>query len=314
MQDSHRNKVTTASTAMFPLELALLSVKILHTTIKIKRFQIGETMKFILRTVLAYATFSVLSALTNPVNICSGVSNLVFLPYLGDCSKYYICMGGEPIEQKCEQGYHFDAKLQSCTYPDVAKCLPTCTNALSSFCYDRTCTKYVLCYAGTPIIRECRDGLQYNAETDRCDFPQYVDCVDNLCTIYNDPKNITFLQSKASCGKFYICMDGTAYPQTCSNGLLFNEDCNCCDFPDKVRCNITAVSRNILPYAKVPPRRADIECPAVGANFFAHPDPAKYYYCLNGQGVVLECTPGLVYDTELETCRMPENISRAASR
>ncbi|XP_054734851.1 protein obstructor-E-like [Anastrepha obliqua] len=149
------------------------------------------------------------------VNICNGVSDRVFLPYLGNCSKYYICMSGQPIEQHCNSGYHFDAKDQSCTYPDVAKCLPNCTNAPSA------------------IVRECCDGLQYNAETDRCDFPQYVDCVDNMCSIFNDPNNITFLTSKAVCDKYFICMDGNAYAQNCSNGLQFNKSCNCCDFPKK---------------------------------------------------------------------------------
>ncbi|XP_036327526.1 protein obstructor-E-like [Rhagoletis pomonella] len=271
-------------------------------------------MKFLLYTFVACTTFGKLLADLAPVNICSGVADKIFLPYLGDCTKYYICMSGQPIERECEYGYHFDSKEQSCTYPDVAKCLPTCSNALSSFCYDRTCTKYVLCYAGTPILRECSDGLQYNAETDRCDFPQYVDCVDNMCTIFNDPGNITFLTSKASCDKYFICMDGYAYAQNCSKGLLFNTACNCCDFAERVNCTITAATRNIIPYSKMPPRRADIECPAVGASFIAHRDLAKYYYCLNGMGVVLECTPGLVYDAKLETCRTPENVARSPGK
>ncbi|XP_011196830.2 protein obstructor-E [Zeugodacus cucurbitae] len=267
-------------------------------------------MKYALCILLACAIFDVMSATLQKVNICNGVSDRVFLPYLGDCSKYHVCMGGRPIDRQCEPGFYFDAKNQSCTFQNAAKCLPTCTNALSSFCYDRTCNKYVLCYAGVPILRECRDGLQYNALTDRCDFSHNVDCVDNMCTLFNDPKDITFIESKASCEKYYICMDGNAIPQTCSNGLHFNKECNCCDFKENVSCNITVSTRNILSYAKVPPKRADIACPAEGANFIAHPDPAKYYYCLNGMGVVLECTPGLFYDAAYEECRAPENISR----
>ncbi|XP_053956291.1 protein obstructor-E [Anastrepha ludens] len=280
------------------------------TTSKTTKSHSKKTMKFLLCTFVACTTFGMLWASLTSVNICSGVSDRVLLPYLGNCSKYYICMGGQPIEQHCNYGYHFDAKDQSCTYQDVAKCLPNCTNALSSFCYDRTCTKYVLCYAGTPIVRECCDGLQYNAETDRCDFPQYVDCVDNMCSIFNDPNNITFLTSKAACDKYFICMDGNAYAQNCSNGLQFNKSCNCCDFPENVKCNITAAARNIMPYSKMPPRRADIDCPVDGANLIAHRDPAKYYYCLNGMGVLLECTPGLVYDAKMEACRTPENAAR----
>lgn len=172
------------------------------------------------------------------VNVCSGVSDNIFLPVLGNCSEYYICMDETPVKRNCIAGYLFDAKSQSCTYPQDAQCIQNCTSSLSSFCYDRTCTKYVLCYAGTPVVRECCDGLQYNAETDRCDFPQYVDCVDNMCTIFNDPTNITFLASKANCDKYYVCMDGAANARNCSNGLQFNTACNCCDFPSRVNCTV----------------------------------------------------------------------------
>ncbi|XP_037939771.1 protein obstructor-E-like [Teleopsis dalmanni] len=262
-------------------------------------------MKFF---IFACALFAAFNSLNADINICEGVSNSVFLPFLGNCSKYYICMNSVAIERTCEQGYNFDAKTQSCTYPDQAQCLPTCTKALSSFCYDRTCTKYVLCYSGVPVLRECCDGLQYNSDTDRCDFPQYVDCVDNVCTIFTDPSNITFLESKASCSKYFICMEGQAYAQNCASGLMFNSECNCCDFPSNVNCTISAVKRNIQPFSRAPPKRADIDCPKEGTHFYPHLRPESYYFCMDGRGVILDCTPGLVYDSKLETCREPQNI------
>ncbi|XP_075162737.1 protein obstructor-E-like [Haematobia irritans] len=252
-----------------------------------------------------------LSFLKADVNVCSGVADNIFLPVLGNCSQYYICMDETPIQRNCQGGYLFDARLQSCTYPEQAQCIQNCTSALSSFCYDRTCTKYVLCYASTPVIRECCDGLQYNAETDRCDFPQYVDCVDNMCTIFNDPTNITFLASKAYCDKYYVCMDGVANAQNCSNGLQFNPNCSCCDFPSKVNCTVSTLQRNIKPFSKSPPKSADIKCPSEGSHFYPHAKEEKYYFCMDGRGVILECTPGLVYDKELETCREKVNIGRA---
>ena len=173
------------------------------------------------------------------INICDRVVDNNFLPVLNDCSAYYVCMDKIPLLRKCKQGFLFDSKTQSCTEPEKAQCVKNCTTALSSFCYDRTCTKYVLCYAGTPVVRECCDGLQYNANTDRCDFPQYVDCVDNMCTIFNNPKNITFLASKAACDKYYVCMDGIPFAEHCANGLQFNPECDCCDFPTNVNCTVS---------------------------------------------------------------------------
>lgn len=249
-------------------------------------------------------------AIHGDVNICDGVADMIFLPYVHNCSRYYVCLNNTPIARECEHGFMFDAKNQACDYPSNAQCLPTCTAALSSFCYDRTCTKFVLCYAGTPVVRECRDGLQYNADTDRCDFPQYVDCVENMCTIFNDPSNITFLASKAACDKYYVCMSGDAYGLTCSNGLQFNPETNYCDFPENVDCEISLAKRNIVAYSKAPPKRADIECPAEGIHFLPNENAEKYYFCQNGRGVVLECTPGLVFDAYYGTCREPKYVGK----
>ncbi|KNC34624.1 hypothetical protein FF38_09666 [Lucilia cuprina] len=248
------------------------------------------------------------TAYTNDINICQGAVDNLFLPVLNNCSAYYVCMDGTPLVRVCREGFLFDAKTQSCTLPGEAQCIKNCTSSLSSFCYDRTCTKYVLCYANTPVVRECCDGLQYNAETDRCDFPQYVDCVDDMCTIFNDPKNITFLASKAACDKYYVCMDGLTYARNCSKGLQFNPECNCCDFKSRVNCSIPALQRNIIPLSKAPPRAADIKCPQEGVHFYPHAQEDKYYFCLKGRGVIMDCTPGLVFDPNVQECREKKNI------
>lgn len=193
-------------------------------------------MKFFL---LVVALFCASCSVQAEINICEGIVDNLFLPVLGNCSAYYVCMNEMPIVRVCKPGTLFDAKTQTCTFPESAQCIKNCTAALSSFCYDRTCTKYVLCYAGTPVIRECCDGLQYNAETDRCDFPQFVDCVDDMCTIFNNPQNITFIGSKAACDKYYVCMNGLTYARNCSKGLQFNPECDCCDFASRVNCSVS---------------------------------------------------------------------------
>jgi len=120
-----------------------------------------------------------------------------------------------------------------------ARCVPSCkTRGLESFCYDRTCTKYVLCFDGTPVIRQCSIGLQYNGQTDRCDFPQYVDCVDNMCIRENNPNAIVFIASKARCDKYFICNDGLPNVMTCAKGLQYNPSTQSCDFASKVNCTV----------------------------------------------------------------------------
>ncbi|KAH8270444.1 hypothetical protein KR018_010162, partial [Drosophila ironensis] len=259
-------------------------------------------------------------------NICHNIADGVCLPYVNDCDKFIECENGTikevgsctelgkgnpqfcPDPEDCRMG--FDSFNQICTYEENVRCLPRCeTNALSSYCYDNTCSKYVLCYYGRPVIRACQDGLQYNSKTDRCDFPRFVDCVSNDCSPNYQPKDIIYLGSKASCSRYFICSNGHPWEQECEPGLAYNPDCKCCDFAGNVNCTADALARNIKPYARTPLRRADITCPPKGVSF--HPHKSKrsaYYYCLDGRGVTLDCTPGLLYDPKVEECREPQNI------
>lgn len=158
---------------------------------------------------------------------------------------FFIILANQSIVRSCTPGFYFDARDQQCVDVSEVRCLPKCpATGLSSFCYDRTCTKYVLCFAGEPVVRECVDGLQYNAETDRCDYPQYVDCVDNLCVRQNNPNNIVFIASKSVCDKYYICVDGQPTNQTCSSGLQFNKETNNCDFPSRSKCEVSVYNES----------------------------------------------------------------------
>ncbi|EDV97483.1 GH14675 [Drosophila grimshawi] len=265
----------------------------------------------------------------NDINLCANVANNTLLPDITNCSSYINCIDGKYASTgSCYEGTAFDTlcknntgncellfdyKYQTCNYAtdENVKCLPMCEEYnLTSFCYDRTCTKYVLCYFGIPVLRECHDGLQYNAETDRCDFSQYVDCVENECSAEKDVTNIVYLPSKAGCSKYFICSDGTPWPQTCTSGLVFDITCNCCVPAGNVECQMTPQQRNIQPYSRSPPRRADIICPAHGVHFYAHKSRVDaYYYCVDGNGVTLDCTPGLWYDSKLRECRQPKYIA-----
>lgn len=231
----------------------------------------------------------------------------------------------------CKYKY-FDYEDQTCTDSDN-QCLQSCEDeSLSTYCYDRTCTKYVICYYGIPVLRECRDGLQYNGETGRCDFPEYVDCVDNECSALIQPENIIFMASKANCSKYYICTDGRAWSQECSAGLVYNPEFKYCDFESNYKCPVSRqfgsvfiflyfkpwilqtsniVKRNITPYSRSPPRRADITCPKGGVHFYAHKKRKNaYYYCVEGNGLTLDCTPGLLYDPDVKECRDPKYINK----
>ncbi|KAH8307479.1 hypothetical protein KR044_013050, partial [Drosophila immigrans] len=263
---------------------------------------------FQLLAVLCFATLFSNGFAT--VNICSNVTDNLFLPALNNCSEYNLCIAQTAFLRSCAAGYYFDARDQQCVDVSEVRCLPQCPpQGLTTFGYDRTCTKYVMCFGGVPVLRECSDGLQYNSLIDRCDFPQNVDCVDNLCVRKNDASAIVYIASKAMCNKYYVCLDGQPINQTCADGLQYNPSCECCDFASRAQCTVETLQRDIQPYSKVPPRSADIRCPKEGSHFIAHKSRKDaYYYCLDGRGVTLDCTPGLVYDAKQEDCREPQFV------
>ncbi|XP_022216975.2 probable chitinase 10 [Drosophila obscura] len=247
---------------------------------------------------------------TGNISLCGNVADTVFLPYVGDCKKYYLCRYGEAIELQCESLYQFDAPTQSCVFPNQTHCLPTCEDyTLSTFSYERTCNKYVLCYYGRPVLRQCQDGLQYNAQTDRCDFPQNVDCVESECSIFYNAYQLHYVPSKVSCEKYFLCGNGVPREQNCAQGLYFSSTCNCCVLPSESDCQIPSRKKIVQPFSRLAPRIADMKCPSTGVHFYSHESRKDaYYFCVEGHGLTLDCSPGLWYDAKVQECREPNNI------
>ena len=57
----------------------------------------------------------------------------VLLPHPTDCSKFFSCSNGNPIELDCPAGLHFNDELKVCDWPQNANCVP---GNLSRLCLD----------------------------------------------------------------------------------------------------------------------------------------------------------------------------------
>ncbi|XP_053956673.1 peritrophin-44-like [Anastrepha ludens] len=261
---------------------------------------------------IGFVTFATIIVTTSAssVNICEGVADNIFVTDISNCSNYFLCVKGQPISQQCRDNLSFNAATQSCVASKSA-CLSCDKNVLTTIALSKTCNKYVLCFAGTPLLQQCADTLHFNPNLGACDLAKNVDCVANYCSIYQSADNIVYVRSQAACAKYFICMNGEPQNKICVNGLYFNTDCNCCDLPAKANCTISSTkSRTIQTAAMLAPRMVDIKCPADGIHFIAHRNANQYFMCVNGKGALMSCAASLYFDKERGVCRRQEDILR----
>ena len=66
---------------------------------------------------------------------CGPDNKDVFLPFPGDCTRYYHCSGGAACEMNCPGGLHWNVAKDICDYPENANC----NNTGSSGCCEQNC-------------------------------------------------------------------------------------------------------------------------------------------------------------------------------
>lgn len=100
------------------------------------------------------------------------------------------------------------------------------------------CGQFINCVAGKAFIFDCPEGLAYNKDTYRCDWPDQVeDCdVESYLgfTCPPQPKDLgfqeyTFMPSPHDCHHYYVCIDGKPRLFNCGEHRGFNEITKECD-------------------------------------------------------------------------------------
>lgn len=101
------------------------------------------------------------------------------------------------------------------------------------------------CADGRGYTFDCPDGLAFNQETYRCDWPDQVpDCNAEKFLGFSCPPEpnvpglgqaeIRFYRSPASCQKYFVCLEGRPRMYNCGEGNAFNDLINGCDGAENV--------------------------------------------------------------------------------
>ena len=66
------------------------------------------------------------------------------------------------------------------------------------------CAKYILCFGGIRIVRNCAPGLHFSSELQSCTRPEFSECIEELeteCPLTNDPDNLVYIPDFKDCSK-----------------------------------------------------------------------------------------------------------------
>lgn len=110
---------------------------------------------------------------------------------------------------------------------------------------DTDCGHFMNCADGRGYTFECPDGLAFNKETYRCDWPDQVpDCDAEKFLGFSCPpepkvaglgqSEIRFYRSLTDCQKYFVCLEGRPRMYNCGEGNGFNELINGCDGAENV--------------------------------------------------------------------------------
>lgn len=106
------------------------------------------------------------------------------------------------------------------------------------------CGQFMNCVDGRGYVFDCPEGLAFNPETYRCDWPDQVpECDAEAFLGFRCPEvksspffggEIKLYRSNSDCHHYFICVNGNPRLQNCGKGNAFNELIDACDAAENV--------------------------------------------------------------------------------
>lgn len=178
--------------------------------------------------------------------ICQGLTNGVFVGSNLDCSGWVQCHLNEIHTcGVCPDGLYFDTPLQHCTYSNLVTCLvpeSMCTPGLiNRVPAPDSCSVYYQCLGqGEPVQHTCAEVLHFDEVTEKCDFIDNVRCMREPvvveCPATSEP--FSNVPHPWLCDRFFICINGESFEQTCFEGTHFDPRADQCLPIDQAQCTL----------------------------------------------------------------------------
>lgn len=181
----------------------------------------------------------------------------------GSCDRYIECINGTAEEKLCPDGLRYNPNVNfdvyPCQYPNEVPCLersslqppqPTelCPHQFGYFKLGdaRNCSGFRNCVNGVGYDFVCPDGLAFNSETYRCEWPDEVaDCDAEaflgfrcpevpISRELGPPAGYRYYRSDNNCQKYFLCIDGHPRVLYCGGESAFDDLTSTCVSADEV--------------------------------------------------------------------------------
>ncbi|XP_034146376.1 uncharacterized protein LOC105022134 isoform X17 [Esox lucius] len=246
---------------------------------------------------------------------------------------FHHCVKGFTWIQNCPSGLVFDDSCKCCIWPKGSERPPLPpsrpdTKTTSCFCEDKDDGLYdkadapgsfYNCGHRFTLIQNCPAGLVFDDRCKCCDWPEDSE-LSPWPRKRPDTGTITRVAGRHFCegradgmydkadapGSFYHCGNGFTWIHSCPAGLVFDNSCKCCDWPEG----------SALP--PLPPTKAKIRgtssyfCAGRSYGLYIKADsPGSYYHCANGFTWIQSCPSGMVFDNSCKCCEWPEDCLKS---
>lgn len=229
-----------------------------------------------------------------PATICTLVQEGYYVRGIEDCSIYYQCVKGEPVQKSCPEGHVFDKERTVCVPSNI--CDPAaerkCITKVNGFISDsQSCAGYFFCEGGKVFGRGvCPEKQKFDGGS--CVWSdENEECIRET-SICDYIKSGEFFGSADDCSAWRKCTNGQIDKGTCGE---FQFDLNDATCTYKSDCRQEAVNAEI-PSTKPPPPTA---C-AVGSPEFMKDGSTcgGFYYCKGDEtkGVWGQCARNRFFD------------------
>ncbi|XP_017474692.1 PREDICTED: peritrophin-1 isoform X1 [Rhagoletis zephyria] len=185
-------------------------------------------------------------------------------PSSSSCDAYIECKNGVTEEKLCPDGllYNPNSSGYPCGYPIEVECpqariqpaqaTDECPHQFGYYGMgdSRNCGKFKNCASGRGFVLDCPDGLAWNKDTYKCDWPDQVpDCDAEAFLGFKCPppkpspkgqfigepeQEYDFYPSSDNCQVYFICIEGRPRRIACDEASAFNPETKSCDDIDNV--------------------------------------------------------------------------------